>query len=335
MRWMTRARYCTMIKISIFLYCGLVSAPAAFAMTEMADREMEQVYGQDGITIGIKNVQIFSFIDNYSYYAPANNFGTVSILSLQNIKLVNSYGGPALYNYDFGTLPLHLTKNGAIFLDAGVCDVASEEDWSSSSVTTIKKSYMGVYAPYWQQDVGYLIGNIMLGPLDDVKDLGWAYIGSFDLRSFSYYVAPHGDGIDFQYNQELHIDHFKYGYNTTTCDILSLSGIHMGKTFGFGDGNDKPEDPSTWFDAPIGEFKIGDLFGDAANNKHSNPARFDVAVLGDCFDDPSEANHLATVFNLPIQGSIRFDQAEFGGIDFGPGAIDEINAHRLEVLLIP
>ena len=76
------------------------------------------------------------------------------------------------------------------------------------------------------------------------------------------------------------------------------------------------------------------MFGDVANNIHSNPATFDVATLGAC-PDSSEAHHTAAILNVPIQGSIRFEQAEFGGIDFGPGAIDDIHAHRFEVLLIP
>lgn len=343
MQRMTYSFYIGMITM-LFLACVIFPQPvAAGDMTEMADAEMEQIYGQDGITIAVRNVYIFNFIDNFTYSAPPNEFGTCGgVLSLQNIKMHARDGGPGFYNFDFGTTD---QKSGMIFFDVLHDQVAAQEDWDFGTVTPVEKLFTSTYSPWWDQEIGFLIGNIKFGSCDNVKDLGWADIGVFDLRSFQYYSAPHGDGIDFEYDLELHIDHLMYGYKDnppTGCEALSFSNIHIGQTFGFDFGalgGDDPASPSTWYtdpaiNTPIGEFKIGDMFGDVASSIHSNPATYDVATIGDC-PDPSIANHLAMVLNLPIQGSIRFEKAEFGSTDFGPGAIDGIHAYRLEAFLIP
>ena len=38
---------------------------------------------------------------------------------------------------------------------------------------------------------------------------------------------------------------------------------------------------------------------------------------------------------MSLQGSFRFESAVYGGIDFGPAAIDGIHAYRFEAMLIP
>jgi len=38
---------------------------------------------------------------------------------------------------------------------------------------------------------------------------------------------------------------------------------------------------------------------------------------------------------VPIQGSLRVENVNFGGNDFGPIAIDGINAHRMSLSFHP
>jgi hypothetical protein len=213
----------------ILLFCGIFPDPACGAMVEMTDTEMAEVRGKDGIMIAIKDVQIFQYIDNYLYTAPANEFGTTSFLSLGGIKMINSNGGPGLYN--FGTSnPL----NGIIYYDMGQCDIAApDSDWNFGTVQVTQKLFMGMEAPYWDQDVGFLISNIVMGSGSDIEDLGLAFLGQFDLRSFNYYTAPHGDGTDFEFDFELHLDTIRYVYNEKSspeCGMLAFNNIHIGQT---------------------------------------------------------------------------------------------------------
>ncbi len=307
---------------------------AIAGMQELEDGEMDRICGQDGITYTIKDVQIFEFIDAFTYGCPQNDYGTCQgLISLQNIKLHSRTGGPAWFNYDFGTAR---TINGVTFFDVADCEVAEEEQWDFGTPDTLKKVMTGRTAPWWDQEVGYYIGNIYFGDVNDggVKDLGWADLGCFDLRSYQYYTAPHEYGVDFEYDFELHIDTLTYGYQVTTtgCKTLEFNDFHIGYSFDYGLPGDDPTNPSTW-KTDIGEFKIGDMFGDATNGIYSNPATIDA--VDRIQSDTGSTKHAAVLMYVPLQGSIRFEQAEFGGVDFGPGAIDGIHAHRMMIEMVP
>jgi hypothetical protein len=318
------------IALSMLILTGHVGIATA-GLQELEDGELAGICGQDGITLAVKNVQIFQFIDAFTYCCPENAFGTCQgLISLQNIKLHSRTGGPAWFNYDFGTAR---TTNGVIFIDVGDCEV---EAWEFGTVAQIKKVMTRQVVPYWDQEVGYYIDSIYFGDPNDggVKDLGWADLGCFDLRSYQYYTAPHGDGVDFEYDFEMHIDTLTYGYQTaaTGCKTLEFNDIHIGSSFDYGLFGDDPTNPSTW-KTDIGEFKIGDMFGDAANGIYSNPATIDA--VDRIQSDTGIIKHAAVWLNLPLQGSVRFEQAEFGGVDFGPGAIDGIHSHRMMIELVP
>ena len=47
------------------------------------------------------------------------------------------------------------------------------------------------------------------------------------------------------------------------------------------------------------------------------------------------AIHGVMDLRLSMTGSIRFENVDFNGTDFGPGAIDGLEVHRLELQLIP
>ncbi len=327
------------VLLTLSLFCGaLFPCYSDAGMEALADEELDTICGQAGVSIAVKNMQIFQYIDNFTYTCPENAFGTCEgYLSLKNIETHNRTGDTALYNYDFGSI----THSGIIYFDIADFEVASEEDWAfGTAPTQIQKVMTTVIAPVWDQEVGYFIGNIVFGDPNEggVKDLGWADVGIFDLRSFQFYTAPHGYGIDFEADFELHIDTITYGYqeNAGVCKTLEVNDIHIGDTFGFGLGADDPADPTTWYTSigtAIGEFKIGDMFGDFANGIHSNPATFDAT--DNSGTDTGLTKHASVKLNLPLEGSIRFEQVEFDGTDFGPGAIDGIKAHRLLIEMVP
>ncbi len=340
---MFKTKYTLILFLLTFLsFCSASSlAPTnSYAGLEvLADEELDIICGQAGVSIAMKNVEIFQYIDSFTYTCPENAFGTCEgYLSLENIEFHSRSTDTMLFNYDFGSV----TRSGITYLDIGTCDVASEVDWAfgTAAPTQISKAMSGVYAPLWDQEVGVYIDSIKFGDVNEggVKDLGWADLGVFDLRSFQYYTAPHGTGIDFESDFELHIDTLTYGYQESGagCKTLEINNIHIGETFGFGLATDNPADPTTWYTATgtsIGEFKIGDMFGDFANSISSNPATFDATDTSR--NDTGLVKHAAIVYNLPIEGSIRFEQVEFDGIDFGPGAIDGIKSHRMMIEMVP
>ena len=69
-------------------------------------------------------------------------------------------------------------------------------------------------------------------------------------------------------------------------------------------------------------FKIGSI-GDTYNT----PATIDVAT--------DSSNNTSLSLSLPMSGTVRVADVNFGGQDFGPIAIDNIQFHRLNVKISP
>jgi len=127
-------------------------------------------------------------------------------------------------------------------------------------------------------------------------------------------------GVDFDYSTIVYAQAFRYTYTTTpvlpdTTGTLALTGIHlMGAATGTADD---PSNPATWkFTGTNNVFRIGNI-------DTGNPATIDVST------DTGGTTSLN--LNLPMQGSLRVENVNFGGNDFGPIAIDGINVHHLYV----
>lgn len=119
-------------------------------------------------------------------------------------------------------------------------------------------------------------------------------------------------GINFDYQTEIMIGAAKFIYNNTP-ESLSLSNIHLSE-YAYGD----PADPTSWYYS--GKFKLGD----PANN---NPATIDVGTV----DNGDGTTTTSVFYNIPMKGSIRVQDVNFGGKSLGPCAIDGINVHRLGI----
>lgn len=65
------------------------------------------------------------------------------------------------------------------------------------------------------------------------------------------------------------------------------------------------------------------MIGDASNA----PATIDVAT--------DSGNNTYLSLSLPMAGTVRVADVNFGGQDFGPIAIDNIQVHRLNVKISP
>jgi hypothetical protein len=159
-----------------------------------------------------------------------------------------------------------------------------------------------------------------------IEDIEFAdlSIGSFNIDALSmgpslYRSGSHADGTgggyDFDYSTPLTAQAIRFTYNTVP-EALTLSGIHLA-----GSASGTENDPTTW--SFTGNFKIGDI--DAGT-----PAKVDVVTNSD--DAPGVTS---LVLNLPLQGSLRVENVNFGGNDFGPIAIDGINVHHMSLSFHP
>jgi len=317
---------------AIFLACILLFPVTAGATLQpLENEELEEVTGQAGIGIGVKDVQIFQNIGQLNYCATDSGY-----LSLTNVQ-------SDVIRYNFGTD----LAGGAFYIDAGICEVASMDDWDlGTDPTSVNKGMLVTKSPDWQQEVSYETSSINFssdGTGTNTHNLGAFYAGQIRQPSWRQYMAPHesGHGLDMEYDFEMHIDKLSYAYRIDSADpsnvqTLSFENIHIGQSFGFGTAGDDPSDPTTWR-SDIGEFQIGDMFGDLTSTdkkqQHARPAQIDAGVCD--FDFLDENAQGAYRLRLPFEGSIRFEKVAYGGTDFGPGAIDGIKAYRFDAYLIP
>lgn len=335
--------------ICVLLWILTVTAAAHAGLTPIKDTDMDAIWGTAGIMITPKNIQIFHHIDVIRYCADAKDIRLDNgYIEFQDF-MMHGAGDVARFNYDFGSV----TKSGIMLFDVAEPEIAPVNDWSGNPVgDPIHRGMTMLRAPDWDQEMAYTIGNIRFSDPDypnytDPVNAPWVDLGSFtigliDMPRFYYYTSPsvRGTGFDYQYNFQMTIDAIGYAYNTG-CDTLEFGPIYIGESFADLTGDD-PRFPSTWKPnqataVDFGEFRIGDLFGDMsdvdpANWVHSNPAGFNAGEC-DLFDNGEILGALQ--MSAPMQGSIRFENAVFDGIDFGPGAIDGMQVHRLELFLIP
>jgi len=320
----------------------------------MENTELESITGAAGFSIAIKNVQIFHHIDAFRYCASDEGY-----IEFQNF-FMHGNGNPAKFNYDFGTT---VTDSGIIHYDVFETDVGSPNDWSGDPIVADDALVRGMIltdVPNWDQELGFTIGNIaFFDPDYDVNpvNLGSFTMGLIDMPRFSTYTSPRiaGSGIDFQTSFQLTIDKIGYAYNDS-CDALEICPTYIGGSFV--DGSDDPKNPASWMPNRVvpqdfGDFQIGDLFGDMTAvdpvDYHSNPAMIDSAECDIYPDDgiPGGKDDVIWGFlnlKLPMEGSLRFESATWyvdsagptpDVVNFGPGAIDGIQVHRLNLQLIP
>ena len=301
----------------------------SYALALIDEAALDNITGQQGLSIAIANVEIFQHIETFAYEATDGGF-----IRFDNILVHDGNFGPHRYNFGSG-------NNGLIFYDIGTQKIASLQDWDANTDPEI--AYNGMIrtaAPEWHQELAYFVGDITFA--DSINypqgiSLGSLNIGPIDMPSFTYYTGPHPDvGIDFQFNFEQHIETLSYLYqiNGTNQKSLIMENLHFGQSFDYGLPGDDPTDPTIW-KSDIGEFQVGDMYGEFDINgnpiEHSAPAQIDAGLvnIGGGLAEGSLR------FRLPMSGSIRFENVDFGGTDFGPGAIDGLQVHRMDLYLIP
>jgi len=339
-----------------------VTASAHAGLAPLEDTDMDAVWGSAGIMLAVKDAQVFHHIESIRYYAPLD-YGYIEFQHF----MMGGDGDVARFNfgtpssppyYYFGSYTNDPPPSGLMFFDVAEPEVAPVNRWTGFAFgtgDTIHRGMTLLQVPYWDQELSFSIDNILFfdptyptEPTAAPVDLGSFYIGLIDMPRFYTYTSPpvDGNGFDFQHNFQMTIDEIGYYYNTSSHS-LELGPTYIGGDFTDLTGDD-PRFPSTWKPnqasrVDFGEFQIGDLFGDIDNGVYSNPAGFDVGES----DIDCEGTVLGYLnLRVPMEGSIRFESATWYNnraaplpedqfVDFGPGAIDGLQVHRLDILLIP
>lgn len=254
------------------------------------------VSGAGGLSIAIDDVSVFIHTDSFSYV----DSDTGNALTLEDLTITNGDLRPAF----FAAGDRDVNGDGLITpltIDVGTIDDPASPAYGQTLVV--------LEALDWFQEVALHAETLRFCG----ADLGMLDVGVIHRPSFYWMLGPHeGTGIDWEYGTRLSIDTLRLTYNELN-NSLAANGIH----FGLHDDGD-PADPGTW--QMTGLFQIGAM-------AEGQPATFDVGQ--------GEDGMVAVTMNLPMRGSLRVESLQWGGTDFGPMAIDDIQVHRLTVRFVP
>jgi len=324
-----------MIRLSsyILLFIFIFSLPADAQMSVLTDDDLASICSGMGISLWMKDISYSIDIGNIEYTSTDNS----NSLSLKNVSVHGGSINPITGIPDGTKHPAYFDSNDDYPLTVDLLTV----DEPSSPING--RTFLSVNNPDWTQYLSYSIGNVLFCD----KDFGVIEIGNISRPSSYYVLSAHDNmGCDWEYGQEVEIEELLYTYQgvytaapggavsysfdsihdrwtfsdpttatlQTATESLILSGIHLSGTAGGTESN-----PATWtFDGP---FQIGDFFS-------GNAATFDVLTRDD-------NNQTVIVNNVPMNGSFRIEDVDFGGTDFGPVAIDGINIQTLNVEISP
>ncbi len=285
--------------VLLLLVAAIISAVPARAdqPANLSDAELAGVTGQAGISINVETKSRVEIVEYNISDTPDPGFDQHWI----KFKHITIDDGTGWHPTNKGYYTAATTLDDPIKLDIGTNDAGR------TLVSFYDPSHV---LPRWYG-------------IEDVEFDGLS-IGSFNIDALSigpslYRSGAHADstggGYDFDYSTRITAQAIRFTYNTVP-EALTLSGIHLA-----GSASGAENDPATW--SFTGNFKIGDI--DAGT-----PAKVDVVTNSD--DAPGVTS---LVLNVPIQGSVRVENVNFGGNDFGPIAIDGINAHRMSLSFHP
>jgi hypothetical protein len=288
----------------------LVLGSASFAFSELrtlGDRDLSSITGQSGVTIyqgGEALVTINSLMFSDTDHSPYHwiEFRDVTIDK-------DGFGNYFSFDTPIDYISHLINPSNPIVDDPITFDVGTNAA-GQTIVQTVDSSNMNPRT--------YTVGQFFFCD----QELGSLQLSGLTHGPDRTRYGAHNSGIDFDYSTQLYASSAQYKYNTAG-DALAVSGIHLAGTGSdIYDMHGFPLDPTKWtLNDPktwsfTGNFKIGDI--DAGS-----PATIDVATS-------STAHDTALFLNLPMSGTLRVEDVEFGGSK-GPIAIDGIQIHRLQL----
>jgi hypothetical protein len=306
----------------LFIILGVFPLPC-FSLEKLTPNQLKCITAQSGSDIALNNVSTITHEDAYTFANP--DYRDTQFISFEDFMATSSI--------DTGKSDV----NGDGFINHLTIDIGQKQN----EVMLIMES------PdlYFNTDV--TVSNInfcgtSIGSLNATKVL---------LSSIHCFLGAHANsGIDFEWGFQLSVDNLSYKYNST--DSLSFSNITFANSF---TGTD-PSDLTTWLqlDGSNLQFTVGCIddgtpatiditpetqktwnFTDSTGTAYSYdntryiPAVPDPDNPGSNLEEEKFLSYI--VLNLPMKGSIRATEINFGGQNFGPLAIDGINAQKLYI----
>jgi hypothetical protein len=295
----------------ILLFYG---SPSFAQMQEVSESDLSQISAQAGISYNWGNSQLDFTMNSIRYSDTDSN--PHNWLELNDLSI----SGPGGY---FTLDGRH--DNEADPYTFNTIDVAT----TNTSDNQVKTLVQFVDSTNTNQRI-WTIGHLVFCS----QDLGSIQFDAMNVDPSIFNVTTHGagmSGIEFEYLSNWKVQNFTYTYNSTPVSpdtgVLNIAGIHIAES-----SSGAPENPSSWVFS--GRFRVGDIVGgniDVDNNSGnaavSNPATFDVGTTDDGIT--------SVYMNIPMKGTIRAEEVNFGGTNFGPVAIDGITAHHIFVKLNP
>ena len=281
---------------ALVVLCLLLSPPVVSGMTVLGDRELATFHAGSGVSQDITGTAL---VNVGSYWRQDTDTGNK--IELNNIVWDNGSGGGFSFSTPVGdpvTEDIGTNADGRTYVDLHDSTQVSPRTFSSDL------SFCG-------------------------QPLGSLKVSDIVRTENNLTVGAHAyGGIDFEYKEKTDIGYAQYAYNNSlgdnpwttpvetnfALDSLTLNGIHL-----CGSATGLPEaDPKTW--TYSGPFQIGNIAG-------GNPAQIDIGT--------DAAGVTSVRYELPMAGSIRVENVNFGGSDFGPLALDGLTVHHLEIQFHP
>ena len=294
----------------LIVFILVYTNPLLARMEEVSDSDLSQVSAQAGITYNFGDSQLLITCNSIAISDTDNN--PVNWLELNNITI----SGPGGY---FSLDEAGAGIPGLPFYFFNTIDIATVTTVNNLTMTVL--SYMDS-TNTTERD--WTIGDLVFCN----QDLGSLQFDERNVDPTLLYITGQGagaSGIEFEYRSNWRLNNFTYNYNTSGGS-LNIAGINIA-----GSATGAPENPSTW--AFSGQFLIGDIIGcnipidnNPSTPAASNPATFNVLTVN---------NTTSVYMNLPMEGTIRAADVNFGGTDFGPVAIDGITVHHLYMTINP
>ena len=304
---------CRVAFIGIIILLFFNTIPVFAQMKEVGDSELSQVSAQAGISYQWGNSRMIISADAMRFSDSDHN--PVNWLEFNNFSISGPDGYFTLDTRPRGDIDLLAQNYNKI--DAGT--MTTVDNLTRSFVQFVMTD--NTYPRTWN------IGQLKFCD----QELGSIKFDMQNVNPAWMLFATHGEGssgLEFEYNADWLVQNFTYTYNTNN-DALRVSGIHLAERAS--GASDDPANPATWEFS--GQFRIGDIKGgqidvdsDPTNAAASNPASYDVATL-----TTETESHTGVSLHLPMKGTIRAAEVNFGGNNFGPVAIDGITAHHLKV----
>jgi hypothetical protein len=270
-------------------------------MKEVSEIELSQISAQSGISI---------------------NLDMVMNITYPSIRFSDTDSTPKMW-IEFNNMQILGYKMSTPLPDAPILlDIATADNIDATHRTFVNYLLSQTVSPQtWD------IGNIVFCN-QDIGSIQLANIQTADPTVLRLSGHSTGAGLELEYLTNLMVSDISYKYNSSG-DALHLSGLRLAESAN--SVNDDPSNPSTW--QFTGKFRIGDLFGgvigvdNSGNASVPNPATLDVGT--------DSSGSTALYINLPMKGTARIADVNFGGNDFGPVAIDGITVHHLCLKINP